>query len=381
MKYFKAAVLTHHNQALKIWKLKLPDQLEAGQVLVQVHCSGICGAQLGEIAGVKGADKHMPHLMGHEGAGIVQDIGPGVSHVQIGDHVAMHWRKGAGIESRPPRYGRPDVGCPRCGAEFLSHGQCSRHQEGCQGGIGEAITSVGGGWVTTFNEYAVVSENRLTKIDSDVPFEIAALLGCAVTTGLGLVAHEAQLQIGESIAVFGCGGVGLNVIQGAVLASALPIIAIDLRADKLTLARLFGADVTINAADAEYMKAGIVDAWPENLPRPDIAVDTTGIPAVIESAFDILAPGGRLFLVGQVPLDQHIRIQTLAMHAGKRISTSDGGLTNPTVDIPRYLRLWKAKRLKLEPLISHRCSLDEINGMLDKVRAGQQVGRAIIQMR
>ena len=211
----KAAILEKLNYPLVIDKLELPE-LDYGQVLVEVKRSGICGAQIGEMTGVKGEDKYLPHLMGHEGGGIVVEIGPGVTHVKKNDHVVMHWRKGAGIECRPPRYGR-------------------------NGGF------VGGGWVTTFNDYSVVSENRLTVIPDDIPFEIAALMGCAVTTALGLINNEANIKIGQSVAVAGCGGVGLNIIQGAALVSAYPIIAIDLYDHKLELAKKMGATHTINS--------------------------------------------------------------------------------------------------------------------------------------
>src|SRR5262249_32148541 len=159
-----------------------------GQVLVKIQQSGICGAQLGEIAGVKGPDKFLPHLLGHEGGGVVEDVGPGVSHVKKGDHVVLHWRKGVGIQAKPSNY---------------------RWME----------RVVNAGWVTTFSEYTVASENRVTPIPKDIPFDIASLMGCAVTTALGLINNDAQVKIGQSVAVLGCGGVGLNMVQGAALVS------------------------------------------------------------------------------------------------------------------------------------------------------------------
>src|SRR6266496_257532 len=215
----RAAILETLNQPLIVDAVEIPP-LEVGQVLVEVRVSGICGAQLNEIQGVKGQDKFLPHLLGHEGGGVVLDIGPGVTQVKKGDHVVMHWRKGVGIQSKAPQYrwnGR----------------------------------TVNAGWVTTFNECAIVSENRLTPIPKDVPFEIAALMGCAVTTALGLINNLAQLKIGQSIAVLGCGGVGLNVVQGAAMVSADPIIAVDLYDHKLELARSFGATHLINTSRAD----------------------------------------------------------------------------------------------------------------------------------
>src|SRR5688572_174041 len=163
----KAAVLVELNEPLVLTDIEVPP-LDVGQVLVEVHRSGICGAQLGEIAGVKGPDKFLPHLLGHEGGGVVLETGPGVTHVKAGDHVVLHWRKGEGIQARTTAYN--------------------------WGG-----RKVNAGWVTTFQEQAIVSENRVTPIPKDVPFDVAALMGCAVTTALGLVNNDAQVKIGDSV--------------------------------------------------------------------------------------------------------------------------------------------------------------------------------------
>ena len=181
-------------------ELEMPS-LDVGQVLVKVEYSGICGKQLDEISGKQGPDPYLPHLLGHEGGGIVAEIGPGVRKVSAGDHVVVHWTKGAGIDSAPPRF----------------------KWDG-------AVISAG--WATTFSDYTIVSENRLTTVPKDLRLDVAALLGCAVTTGLGIVFNNAQLMPGQSIAVFGVGGVGLNVVQGAALVNAYPIVAVDLTDDK-----------------------------------------------------------------------------------------------------------------------------------------------------
>jgi len=165
----KAAILETLGLPLVIAELDIPAP-QYGQVLVRVRCSGVCGTQVGEINGWRGTDHHLPHLLGHEGGGVVVEVGPGVKFIRPDHHVVMHWRRGLGVESDFPKYVWGDK-------------------------------TVGGGLVTTFNEYAVVSENRLTPIAKDVPFEIAALMGCCVTTGLGLVRHEAKLMLGQSIAV------------------------------------------------------------------------------------------------------------------------------------------------------------------------------------
>ena len=194
-KLLKAAILVKQNSPLVVSTIEKPE-LSVGQILVKVFYSGICGKQLEEINGKRGADPYLPHLLGHEGSGVVEKVGPGVTKVSKGEHVVLHWIKGTGINADPPRFKLKDK-------------------------------TISAGWVTTFSDYTIVSENRVTPIPSDVPLDVAALLGCSVTTGLGIVYNNANLKPGQSIAVFGVGGVGLNLIQGASLINSYPIVAID----------------------------------------------------------------------------------------------------------------------------------------------------------
>jgi len=340
----KAAILETLNAPLVVDHLDVPS-LEYGQVLVEVHRSGICGAQLGEISGAKGEDKFLPHLLGHEGGGVVAEVGPGVTNVAKGDHVVMHWRKGAGIHARPATY--------RWGSR-----------------------TVNSGWVTTFNEYAVVSENRVTRIPKDVSFDIATLLGCAVTTALGLINNLAAVKIGQSVAVLGCGGVGLNVVQGAAMVSADPIIAIDIYDHKLTLAREFGATHVINSAKSDLREEvrRIVGAA-----GVDVFVENTGQVRLIEQAYELTAKVGKTILVGVPRHDQDITIHSLPLHFGKVLTGCEGGDADPAVDIPRYIRLYQNGKLDLDRIITHRIPFDDINAALDKVRNGE-VGRCVLVM-
>lgn len=340
----KAAILTELNTPLVVDEIDVPP-LECGQVLVEVHCSGICGAQLGEIAGVKGPDKFLPHLMGHEGGAVVLETGPGVSAVQTGDRVVMHWRKGVGIQARP--------------ASYKWNGR-----------------TVNAGWVTTFNQHAVVSENRLTVIPADIDFEIAALMGCAVTTGLGIVNNDAKVKIGQSIAVLGCGGVGLNVIQGAAMVSADPIIAIDIYDHKLEMATRFGATHTINSGKTDLAAEVRKIVGTKGV---DVFVENTGVVRLIEQAYQLTAKTGRTILVGVPRHDQDITIYSLPLHFGKVLTGCEGGHTDPTTDIPRYLNLSRAGKLKLEGLVTHRYPFAQINDALDAVRSGQ-AGRCVLTM-
>jgi S-(hydroxymethyl)glutathione dehydrogenase/alcohol dehydrogenase len=340
----KAAILEKLQAPLVLDDIEIP-ALDCGHVLVKIHSTGICGAQLGEIDGKKGEDRFLPHLLGHEGGGVVQAIGPGVTHINEGDHVVLHWRKGAGIHARTPKY--------KWGSR-----------------------TVNSGWVTTFNECAVVSENRVTPIPKDIPFEVAALMGCAVTTALGLVNNLAHVKIGQSLAVFGCGGVGLNVVQGAAMVSADPIIAIDIYDHKLDLAREFGATHRINSTRADVREevrkivgsAGV-----------DVFVENTGLVRLIETAYQLTAPQGKTILVGVPKHDEDITIHSLPLHFGKVLTGCEGGSTDPTTDIPRYIKLYQRGKLKLDRLITHRYPFRDINLALDQVRAGQ-VGRCVLSM-
>ncbi len=340
----RAAILETLNAPLTLAEIDVPE-LECGQVLVEIHRSGICGAQLGEISGAKGTDKYLPHLLGHEGGGVVLKTGPGVTQVHEGDHVVMHWRKGPGIHAASATYtweGRP----------------------------------VNSGWVVTFAEAAVVSENRLTPIPKDIPFEIATLMGCAVTTALGLINNLACVKIGQSVAVLGCGGVGLNVVQGAAMVSADPIIAIDIYDHKLELARKFGATHTINSRQTDLRQElrQIVGAA-----GVDVFVENTGLVRLIEQSFELTAKAGRTILVGVPRHDQDITIHSLPLHFGKVLTGCEGGNSDPAGDIPRYLALYRRGKLELDRLITHRFRFAEINMALEKVRSGE-VGRCVLSM-
>jgi S-(hydroxymethyl)glutathione dehydrogenase/alcohol dehydrogenase len=342
----KAAILVELRKPLVIDEIALPDRLDVGQVLVRIHYSGICGSQLGEIDGAKGEDTFLPHLLGHEGSGTVLETGPGVRHVKIGDKVVLHWRKGPGIESPVPAY--------------TWNGK-----------------KVNAGWITTFNEHAIVSENRLTVIPADSDMEVAALFGCAVTTGFGVVQNNAKLRIGESAVVFGAGGVGLNIVQAAVLVGAYPVIAVDLHDNRLSLAREMGATHIINGAreDAKARIREIVGS-----PGVDAFIDNTGQPAIIQMGYELTGPKGRVTLVGVPRKGNDIAIYSLPLHFGKILSGSHGGEAVPDQDIPRYHALFKAGRIKLRELITNTFELGEINTAISQMRDGGVRGRCLVRM-
>jgi len=343
----KAAILVELNKPLVVDNVRLPEELNVGQVLVRVYFSGICGSQIGEISGVKGDDKYLPHLLGHEGSGVVIEVGLGVTNVGIGDKVVLHWQKGRGIESSTPSY--------RWGEKKIN-----------------------AGWITTFNEFAVVSENRLTKIPQDSDLRVAALFGCAVTTGFGVVENNAKVRIGESVVVYGAGGVGLNIIQAASLVSAYPIIAVDLYKNKLELAKQMGATHLIDGSAPETIPDQISKISKQA--GIDIFIDNTGSPSVIEMGYRITKGNGRVILVGVPKKGDDIKIYTLPMHFGKIITGSHGGESMPSDDIPRYHNFIRSDKFRLEKIISKVYPLNDINQAIDDMRRGVLAGRCLIDM-
>lgn len=343
----KAAILETINGPLAVGEVGLTD-LTFGQVLVKVLVSGICGAQLQEIAGNKNNAAYVPHLLGHEGAGIVEKVGPGVTKVKVGDKVVMHWRQGDGIEADFPSY------------EYK----------------GKTIKS---GKVTTFSEYSIASENRVTSVPYDTPNELCALLGCGLSTALGTINDEAEVKFGESVMIIGAGGLGLNLVRAATLASAYPIISVDIYDNKKEAAESLGANLFIdckteNIKDKIFEKFGIKDV--------DIIVDTSGNKQSLEDTIPLLSGKGRYVLVGQPKPGENIELKN-AHHLfggeGKIIKATQGGKFSPSKDIPRYIKLHKAGILNIDGLITHRVKLDQVNEAIDLVRNGQ-AGRIMIDI-
>ncbi len=333
----KAAVLIEIDAPLAVCDVEL-NELKVGQVLVKVLMSGLCGAQLHEIRGHKGNAKFLPHLMGHEGCGVVEAVGDGVTTVKVGDRVVMHWRPGTGIEAPFPSY-------------VLD---------------GKTMSS---GKVTTLSEYSIVSENRLTTVPQDTPPEFCAILGCALTTAMGIIDNEVDLKFGESVAVIGTGGVGLNLIQAAAMKSACPIIAVDNNLSKAQMCLDIGASKFYTSIDQIEGKV-------------DIIIDTTGIPEVISQGISILSNTGRMILVGQPAPGKFVEVMNavnLFNGIGQSIKATQGGKTNPQEDIPRYIKLYKEGLLDVSKLITHTFTLDQINEAFDLLKSGN-AGRIMIKI-
>ena len=343
----KAAILTQTKSPLEIAELKMPDRLAFGQVHVRVHFSGICGAQLNEIEAAKGEDKFLPHLLGHEGSGTVLAVGDGVKRVRPGDHVVLHWRQSAGLQCEPPKYGW--------------NGR-----------------TVNAGWVTTFNDEAIISENRLTVIPQDFDLRLAPLFGCAVTTAVGVINNDAQVKIGQSVVIFGIGGVGLNIAQAARMVSANPVVGVDLFDNKLSMAREWGLTHAFNSRTegeglAEKIR-GIVGPG-----GADVVVDTTGNARVIELAYNLTHADGRTILVGVPRKGDNVSIYTLPLHFKKVLKGSHGGSISPDIEIPRLIHLVRTGNMRLDGLVTHTFPLEKVNDAIAALRSGE-AARVILDM-
>ena len=346
-KFMKAAVLFKSKKPLKIVNIELPKYLDRAQVLVKLHYSGICGSQIGEIDCIKGKDNYLPHLLGHEASGTVVEVGPQVKTVKAKDRVVLHWRPGSGKQSNPPIY---------------------KHN-------GKKINA---GWVTTFNEYGVISENRLTKVNSNMDLITAPLFGCAITTGFGVVNNNAKLKKNESVIIYGSGGIGLNMIQAARVVKAYPIIAVDIYGKKLLLAKKCGATHTINASKEKNFKLILRNILGEK--KLDVFIDNTGVPKNIELGYELISKIGKLVLVGVPPKGKKISIYTLPIHFGKKIIGSEGGESRPEKDITKITKIIRSNKINIKQLVSKIYKLDNINKAIQDIRSGNIEGRAIIKL-
>lgn len=340
----KAAVLQKTKYPLEIKSLSF-SALQEGQILVKLAYSGVCHSQLMEARGKRGEDKWLPHLLGHEGTGIVVEIGKNVSKVKKGDKVILGWIKGEGIDAPTAVY------------KTL---------------FGEIINS---GKVTTFSEYSIVSENRVVKLPPNIPMDVGVLFGCAVPTGAGIVMNEIKPKENSSISIFGLGGIGLSALMATKLYKCSIIIAIDIEDKKLALAKEFGATHIINSAkeDALSKILEITDCK-----GTDYSIECSGIAKVIELSFKSVRNHGGLAIFSSHPQNgDKISLDPYDLICGKKIQGSWGGSSIPDKDIPKLAKLYLDGQLPLEKLIDKRYTLENINLALDDLEA-RKIARPLI---
>ena len=340
----EAAILVELARPLVMADLEIP-AMKPGQVLVEIAYSGACGSQVNEAMGFKGEDKWLPHCLGHEATGTVLETAPGATRVKTGDKVVLSWIKGAGYEAGGAVYG----------------------WEG---------RKVNAGAVTTFQRHALVSENRLTLLPAGLGLDTAVLLGCAAPTGMGAVLNVLAARPGDSVAVFGTGGIGLNALMAAAFSGATTIIAVDPAPQRRELAIRFGATHTIDptavevVAEIRKIVAGGVDH----------AVEATGIPAVMEQAVNATrSQGGRAVVIGNAKAGSRLALDPSVFNQGKSMLGTWGGDSVPERDYPRFGRMLASGRFPVAGLLSKPYRLDQADQALKDLAAGT-VGRPLIDM-
>lgn len=342
----RAAVLFEANEPLRILDGIAMPALCRGQVRVKMLYSGVCHSQLMEVEGKRGPDKYLPHLLGHEGVGVVEEIGDGVTKVAVGDKVILGWIKGEGLDAPGAKYHYQDM--------ILNSGS-----------------------VTTFSTQTIVAENRLVILPDGFPLKLAVLLGCALPTGLGLVLNELQPEQNATFAIYGLGGIGMSALMAATLFSPRMLIAVDVEREKLSLACRLGATHAINPLEKDPV-AEIQRLTAKN--GVDYALEAAGTVKSIEQAFESIRDGGgQLVFASHPPEGEKIRLEPYAFHRGKMIRGSWGGGSKPDRDIPRFVDLFNKNQLPLDALISEEYALDEINNALQDLKA-RKIVRALIRM-
>jgi S-(hydroxymethyl)glutathione dehydrogenase/alcohol dehydrogenase len=341
----EAAVLTALGQPLELWNLEIPE-LKSGQILVDVAYSGLCHTQLLEASGAKGPDRFLPHTIGHEGSGVVASVGPDVKKVKTGDRVVLSWIAGSGAVVGSTIYQSP-------------------------------AGRVNSGAISTFIRQAVTCESRVTKIPDEMPLKEAALLGCAVPTGAGIVMNTASLAAGATIAIFGAGGIGLSALLGAVIRQSSMIIVVDVSAAKLAQAQAMGATHLVDATKVDVLSSIREMTSGRGV---DCAVEAAGKRQTMEAAFQsVRDAGGLCVLAGNLPQGEMISIDPMNLIKGKRIVGTWGGESLPDRDIPLFVDMYRAGRLQLASLIAQEYPLNGINQAFADLRSGLN-GRALISM-
>ncbi|MBM4265645.1 MAG: Zn-dependent alcohol dehydrogenase [Deltaproteobacteria bacterium] len=355
----KAALLRELNADLEIRDDVGLVDLGPGQVHVKLVSSGVCHSDLSAQNGT--IPSGTPVVLGHEGAGVIQEVGPGVDGVKAGDHV---------IVSFTPA-------CRKCRA-------CLRGQSNLCEMMGQMATSanfvIGGNRVAgfcgcgTFSQEMIVPEAAVVKVDDDIPLDIVSLIGCGVMTGVGAAINTADIRPGTSVVVFGAGGVGIAAIQGARIAGAAEIVAVDKVESKLEMAKRFGATHAVKPEDLPGVQQEVTRG--EGF---DYALECIGNPNTIRATFDAARRGGTAVIVGVGRLTEVVQFSAfeLFFHE-KNLKGSMYGSANVRVDFDRLLRLWRQGKLDLEGMISRRIKVDDVNGAFRAMQAGEVI-RSVIE--
>ena len=359
----RAAVLYEKGAPLVVQDVDVLDPLE-GEVLVRYVASGVCHSDLHVIQGLNGHP--LPVILGHEGAGKVERVGPGVRLVEVGDHVVTSYQPSCG-HCRFCTIGRPNLCELRDRPRHVLRDGHTRFRRGDQ----EIYHYL---QVSSYSEYAVLMEESLIPIRKDAPLDVVCLVSCGVTAGMGAVFNRARVTPGSSVAVYGCGGVGLNVIQGARLAGAGRIIAVDVLEFKLELAQQFGATHVVNASREEPIARikELTGGW-----GADYAFEVVGTPKTIEQMFGSTHRGGTAVVIGVSPDGTRISVDPSMLLQERVLTGSSFGGSRQRVDLPMIIDLYLDGKVKLNELISRRLGLEEINHAFTLLLNGE-VARSVL---
>ena len=356
----KAAVLREVRQPLTIEDVQI-DNPKSREVLVRTAACGVCHSDLHYIDGFYATD--MPVILGHESAGVVEKVGSDVTYVKPGDHVITclsvfcghceFCTTGRPFSCESPEVNRLETEPPRLQQSGSEMRQLYN--------------------LSSFAEQMLIHEHALVKVREDMPFDRAALIGCGVTTGFGAVVKTADIEVGSTVAVIGCGGVGLSAINGAAIAGAGRIIAVDIKGSKLNIAKHFGATDVVNAAECDAVEA-VMEMTGGGV---EYSFEALGLKKTSEQAFNMLRTSGVATIIGMVPEGEMLEIEGAKLLSDKRLQGSNMGSNAFRVDMPRYVEFYLNGKLKLDDMISRRIKLEQINEAFDEMKAGE-VARSVI---
>ena len=359
----KAAIFRKTHEPLTIESVEV-DKPWGREVLVRTAATGVCHSDLHVVDGQGRWPLDRPIVLGHEGAGVVEAVGPEVTTLRPGDHVVACLSGFCGS-------------CPQC---------LSGHPNLCTGGAVQRPDSVTPRLsqkgaplrqfigIASYAERMLLHENSVVKIDDDLPLDRAALVGCGVLTGVGAALRTSGLEAGQTVAVFGCGGVGLAIVQGARIGGAIQIIGVDQFDSKLEMARRLGATHTVNSAQDDPVKA--IRALTKNA-GVDHAFEAVGNAKLVRQAIESLAIRGTATIVGVLPPEAMIEFPWMAIRPECKVQTSRMGGNRFRIDIPRYLEFYRQGRLNLDDMVSKRGRLEDINEAFRAMKAGE-VARTVL---
>ncbi len=363
----KAVICREWNAPVVVEEVEV-ESPKRDEVMVQIKAVGVCHSDLSATNGT--IPMPPPCVIGHEAAGVVSEVGEGVDDLAAGDHVVISWIPMCG-QCRYCVEGRPALCDVAAQATLTLPDGTSRYKD-AQGNPLHHMAGVG-----VMAEYSTVHRDNVIRIDPDVPLDKAALVGCAVMTGVGAALNTAKVKAGSSVAVFGAGGIGLNVIQGAALAGAERIIAVDLADKKLEYAQVFGATHTVNPENDGDAVAKIKELTGGE--GADYAFECIGIPATVSQSYEAIRKGGTAVIVGVSKATDTVTLGTFLMPFQEKVLTgSMYGSARPRTDFPRLLNLYKANRLKLDELVTATYGIEDINRAFDDMQQGVNARGVIV---